>query len=93
MNPQTASQIVALASANRGMMSFEIPFCLCGPYNSKVRQEVMRLATGQKLPVAKCGVNALETALQTALNVPNGDYPQMTRDNINATLRALAGDV
>ena len=94
MKTENARQIVALAQTHGAMMmGTQIPGNLCGPYNSKVRQQVMLLATGQKLPVAKCGVYALEAALQAALNVPQGGCLAHTRDNINSTLRALAGAV
>lgn len=39
-----------------------------GPGNAKLRQELMIMFTGQRLPQAKCGVNALiDVALKSTL--------------------------
>jgi len=45
---------------------------MAGPGFSTLRQSLMLALTGQKLPKAKCGVNALETILREKLH-PQGD--------------------
>jgi len=35
---------------------------LSGPHNGKLRQRIMLAITGAKLPIAQCGVNALQAA-------------------------------
>lgn len=45
------------------MSEHDIRFIICrdysGNYNKKIRQEIMQKLTGEKIPVAKCGVNTI----------------------------------
>lgn len=92
MNNNIAKQIVAIADSNRAwMMGSAIPGCLVGSNAATARQQVMQLATGQKIPKAKCGVCALESALQSALAIDNQGCLSATRDAIDSTLRTMAG--
>lgn len=94
MHSNIAKQIVAIADSNRAwMMGSAIPGCLVGSNAATARQQVMQLVTGQKMPKAKCGVYALESALQSALAIENQGCLSATREAIDSTLRALAGAV
>lgn len=42
---------------------------LMGPSMRHVRQRLMQALTGQKLPVSKCGVNAVESAAVKAFGI------------------------
>ena len=94
MNNAIAKQIVEIAEANRAwMMGHEIPHCLAGSAAATARQQIMRLVTGEKMPKAKCGIYALETALQSALGVSSQGCLSVTREAIDSTLRTMAGAV
>jgi len=47
-------------------------YSLSGPRNSKRRQEVIHILTGTKIPVSKCGVNAIRKALIEVSQVSGG---------------------
>jgi len=42
---------------------------LAGDRNRKLRQELMYQLTGEKLPIAKCGITAIEKIVYNFLNV------------------------
>ena len=42
---------------------------IAGPSNTKNRQSVMLALTGNKLPIAKCGVNAIRAAMCAAAGI------------------------
>lgn len=45
-------------------------WALAGPSAAKARQAIMRALTGEKVPQAKCGINAVRDALLTAAAIP-----------------------
>jgi len=45
---------------------------LSGTYNKRIRQELMQRLTGQKLPLAKCGVTALNSEYLRVFHIPRG---------------------
>jgi hypothetical protein len=56
--PMTENQRKALALLGQASRRFDC-LDLTGPRNAKLRQTIMALLVGSKLPQAKCGVNAL----------------------------------
>jgi hypothetical protein len=44
------------------------PWNLMGPRNKQLRQQLMLAITGKRVPVAKCGVNALQRELRQRID-------------------------
>ena len=64
---------------------------LAGPYNAGARQAVYMALTGEKLPRAKTGVNALMDTL-IRLSGATGSCPSDLEDNVIAWLRKGVDD-
>lgn len=57
----TRNEALAMVRSNtRGTCC---PWELAGPHFKKIRQKIMHGLTGEKLPIAKCGVTAIERTL------------------------------
>ena len=54
---------------------------LAGKHNAKKRQNLMLLITGLKLPVSKCGINAVNSALYKLAGID--ENANTIRDNEN----------
>lgn len=65
MDEQTKNSIKLLGTLSP---HFDI-YALAGNRNSKSRQALMLALTGEKLPISKCGVNALTKQFYLACNI------------------------
>ncbi len=68
----TVLKAYILAQAELGSRIYGTNVCgrIYGPYAKQVRQNIMRALTGQKVPVSKCGANAVREALFAHFAVP-----------------------
>ena len=46
-------------------------YSLAGPHNKKLRQELIYQLTGDKKPIAKCGIHAIELIICNLINPEN----------------------
>ncbi len=74
----TANYRQALFSLSQLSRNFD-PWDLMGPSNVKLRQNIMTLLVGKKLPQAKCGVNALKDEFYKVAK-PQGDCSALRDD-------------
>jgi hypothetical protein len=61
---------------------------LAGPYNKKLRQAVLLILTGKKMPVAQCGVTRIEEHL---FNLFGPASWTCDADRINKTVATMQG--
>lgn len=69
-----ASQIVDslrnVYTGNRTQFDFSVNQHLNGDHNKTLRQEVLKIATGEKKPLTQCTPGAVSTALQAKFDQP-----------------------
>jgi hypothetical protein len=56
--------------------AYTVSVQLSGDANKSIRQEVMQELTGEKIPVAKCGINAIADAAVQIAQEAKGDQPE-----------------
>lgn len=88
MLTQTQRDGLAVLGAN-SHHTFD-PYRVAGDRNADLRQQIMALLTGQKVPRHKCGVNAMRAALH-AIHKPEGDCLAAQERAFEAWARAALG--
>lgn len=61
---------------------------IMGPHNRQNRQRLMLAITGEKRPVSKCGVTAIESEIWSALGITHGCGCDAARDRIASEMIA-----
>lgn len=57
---------------------------LCGDGNKELRRQIMEELTGERLPLSKCGINALTEKLRDLIGVSNTEGCEAWRENRTA---------
>ncbi len=63
----TIEKLKAYYNADRFHFDMNLSMFLSGPSNKRLRQEIMFILTGEKVPASKCGIHAISDKLKASM--------------------------
>ena len=89
----TPEQKEALKMLGRQTRGYFVIHQMAGPHNADVRQKIMSILHGQKMPKAKCGVTVMEKAFIELSGITEYTCLADRNNKFEAWAKEAAGDL